>query len=184
MKWFDRILLVILAVMGAVCGFCLISVAIGWPLSENALRGIAALAQETPVRWFLGITSLIALLICARLLYIAIKRSGDYKRTSVVVETTDNGQTLLSYNAIVAMTMRHVKANRYVNGCKVEVNCNSGALVITVRISVAAEASVAELTRELQASVKELVETSGGVSVAGVNVLVESTASVPAPRVE
>ncbi|MDO4543214.1 MAG: alkaline shock response membrane anchor protein AmaP [Clostridia bacterium] len=184
MKWYDRVLLTVLSVLGAVFGLCLISVAIGWPLSESALRGLTALSQEGPVRLIAAILGAIALLICARLLFVAIKKAGDFKRMAVVVESTEAGQTLLSYNAINAMVLRHVRGNKYVTDCKSEVNETNGVIKLTVRIVTTAEASSAELTRQLQASIKDCVEKNGGIKLGSVDVLVENTLNTRGKRVE
>lgn len=182
MKWYDRILLTVLSVFGAVFGLCMVSVAIGWPLDEVALRGISALCQEGIVRWILAVLALLLLLICARLLWVAFKRAGEFGKESVVVESSQGGQTFISREAIVAMVQRHAKENNHVSSCKAKVCSVEDKLELQVRLTVTQGTQIAELTKRLQESIKNCVHSSSGIKIDEVHILVESESAAATSR--
>ncbi len=184
MKWYDRVLLTILSVLGAVFCFCILSVAVGWPLNETALRGIAALCQERILRLVIGVVGLAILAICVRLLWVAIKRSSDFRDSSLLVETTANGQTLVSREAISALVQKHAVENRRIHSAKTTVKAKDGKIELFVQLVVTEETPGAELMRDLQSTIKDCVDKSFGINVDEVHILIKNTSRAVSPRVE
>lgn len=184
MKWYDRTLLAILAVMGAVFGICLISVAVGWPLNEAALKGITSLCQEKIVRIVIAVLAVIALAICARLLWVATKKQTDFRKSHLLVETTEYGQTLISKDAIANIVQKLVKENRKIHFCKTTVKAQNGKNDLTVQLVVTDDTPITELTRELQKTIKDNVEKSSGIEISEVYIIVKNTSGSNSQRVD
>lgn len=174
MKWFDRALIVVISVLGIIVALCFISVAVGWPLNEAALHGMAALAQNGTIRIILAVISIGVVLIGIRLLILGFGRGGV--RDAVLVSSEDNGKTYVSREAICAIALRHCRENRSITDCKAQVLI-SKANDVTIRLNLffAEGADVTTTCALLSQGVKSCVLGYCGLPIKEVALVIEGT---------
>ena len=187
MKWFDRIVLVLVML-------CMLAVSV-------ALIGIALGVLNQPVEQLysvmtngLWVNSLILIVIGAVLILMVIRvlyascgghHGGAVAPATVLLKTTDNGTIRIALSAVDTLVQRCVRSSASVRDVASHIGVDEhDALEIRLRISFAPETVLQEATVQIQNDVCEYVQTHTGVPVQGVQILIDAVGSGQNARVE
>jgi len=166
---------------------CLVSAALGWPLSQPDWASLARIMKVPAGALIVVAAALVVAILCLRLIF-APKTQRERKQAqpaSALIKTTDNGSAYIALAALEVMAQRHIRGNSRVRDCATSIRVvEGGSVVFSVKLSVLPETPLVELTAELQKSLKEYIEEQSGILVQEISVLVESASAAPAARVE
>ena len=126
----------------------------------------------------LSIVGLIILLFSLKILFLSLKINSSREKISYVVKTNDHGEVKISSDTIVGLVY-HV-CNRFsgLKNVKVKVDIIEGQLYINLNGDVIPEINIPDMSKDLQAKVKEHVESCTGVNVSEIRVFI-SNVTVP-----
>lgn len=176
MKLFDKILVVIVAVLMVLSGLFGLMLCLRWPITLTYV----ALTVDMHYLWALALVCILLLAVGIRLLF----APGADKRglpTSALIRRSEIGGAYITLGALNSMVLRHCRANARVRDCKTHIEIAGETLRILVRISATPETVLPELSDELQHSIKEHIEQLSGITVSNVTVRIESTEAQAAP---
>ncbi|MDO4568586.1 MAG: alkaline shock response membrane anchor protein AmaP [Clostridia bacterium] len=165
---FDRILvvlamLVLLAVgVGLIC-MCFI-------FGQEQVASLVALAYSgTPAKVVLACVGALLVIVALRLIVVALRTKGKGDADdAVVVGVYDAGTALITLSTIDMMVQRHCKLNQQVKECYSRVTACEGGVNVSLKLALAYDTPVPGFASELQASLKENIETLSGVTVNGI----------------
>ncbi|HQA08527.1 MAG TPA: alkaline shock response membrane anchor protein AmaP [Syntrophomonadaceae bacterium] len=106
---------------------------------------------------------------------------GESKPTSIVISSSLNGQVSITVAAIKTIITKAVKKVDGVKETRSSVTNGPDGIVIYLHMMINPEISVPEMSRNVQAAVKEHLESIGGLQVSEVRVLVDDFASTNKP---
>lgn len=185
MKWFDRVLLALMLILFIGIGVFAIGIALGplRPVFESFY------AVMTNGLWanvlILCAVGLVMLLIAMRVMYASCVHKSAPMPTTVLLKTTDNGTIRVAISAIDSMVQRAARSAPSVRDLTSRILVmDNDALAIQLRVTFAPDAVLSEATAQVQADVKEYVQTHAGVPVQEVQVFVEAMGNGTAVRVE
>ena len=98
--------------------------------------------------------------------------------TSTMLKSGDNGTAYMTITAIDSQVQRHCRANAKVKECDsvvVPAGESASGISIKLKLSVAPDTVIPELSANLQQSLKEYIETLCGVSVNAIDILIVPT---------
>ena len=183
MKLFDRILLVLLLVFVIVFALALGLLATRIYPAEIIQSFVSLLYADYAIVAMLAVAALLLMAIALRLLFAG---SGTKQKEIVpdttLLQTSDLGATYITISALDAMVQKHCQANpklRTVNSSIQAAGEGASGIAISLKISIAPDTIVPELTGELQQSLKNHVERNAGLPVNSIAVLVEDMAAPP-----
>ena len=173
---FDKFLLVLLLL----CVIALSALCVATAMGFVTLDMIVALIGN---RLILGGGGVVLLAIAFRL-FVAMGKKRDAKNaaapmpTSTMIMSGDNGTAYMTISAIDSLVQRHCRANAKVKECDsvvVPAGEPASGISIKLKLSVAPDTVIPELSANLQQSLKEYIETLCGVSVNAIDILIVPT---------
>lgn len=162
--------------------FILVLAAIALAAAAGRPEIMAAIntALDTPAnRMMVGAIAVVVLVLTIMLMFSLLR--VESKPKSIVVTSSLNGQVSITVAAIKIIIMKAVKKVEGVRDIRSSVSSGADGLVIYLHMMINPEYSVPEMTRSIQAVVKEYLENIGGLQVAEVRVLVDDFGSTNKP---
>ena len=189
MKWFDRVLFVlVMLVLIAVAVFA-IGVALGIGAIQEAFMNFVALMSNGI--WvnslILGLIGALLIVVVLRVLYASCAHpsSGAPIPTTVLLKTTDDGTIRIALSAIDTMVQRSARTSAAVRdvASRIAVTEQDG-IAVQLRVVFAPDTILTEATVQIQNDVKEYVQSHAGVPVQEVQIYVDAVGSAQPVRVE
>jgi len=172
---FFRVLFALLLLFISVLG---VGLSLGWttPLDylDNYLTGVNQ-------RWILGILGVIGILISIMLLRNSLK-SKIPTQTDVIV--TSLGKIKITINALEFMAEKIAKQVSGVKETKPTIKSTSNGIAIFLKVSLAPDVNIPEITAQIQNKIKEHFSKVAGIDVEEVRILVTKLNSDLKSRVE
>ena len=179
-RWIDKLLLVVvLLIIIALAALC-VGIAMSF-VNLSMITNVAGVITNGMIenRLILGGIGLVLLVIALRL-FVAMgkkkeKAAAAPKPVNALILSQDNGTAFISIQALDAMVQRHCRANPKVKECESNIAVGTGedgTIAIGLKLAVNNETVLPEFTKALQDSLKEYVETYGGISVRNVDILI------------
>ncbi len=192
-KWIDKLLLVLVLLLVIALAALCIGIAMSF-ITLDTITNVAGIITNGMIANQLIMAGIgLVLLIFAFRLFIAMgrrKESGTAsapKPSAVLVLTEDHGAAYISIPAIDAMVQRHCRANPKVKECESNITvAEEKSISIQLRLVVSNETVLPEFMKTLQDSLKEYVESYGGINVRSVDILIVIAPAQPkqqTPRV-
>ena len=126
------------------------------------------------------ISAAAAILVIALTVFVLISLFKKQPRqNSVNITSSLNGQVSITIDAIKVIIMKAVKKVEGVKEIRSAVKDGPDGLIITMHMMINPEHSVPEMSKNVQAAIRESLETIGGLTVAEVRVLVDDFAVAP-----
>lgn len=179
-----RIMLALLLILAIVFAFLLLGMSVSVIGSELATMMLARIYEYA--RPLLAIVGLALLAICCLLLFCgrSKKQKVEAAPASTLMQQNEIGGTYIALDAIDSMVQKHCRAVPNVRDCHTSLRALEDGVSIGIRLAVLPDTDVATLTQQLQASLKEYIQSLTGISVKEIGILVENAAEDPAKRVE
>ncbi len=183
-NFFDKFMLVLILLgMIALSALC-IAMSMGLVTFEMVVYPISIITNGLiGNRLILGGAGVVLLAVAFRL-FVAMGKKREVKAaaaatpTSAVMLSGENGTAYISIAAIDQLVQRHCRANAKVKECEslvVAAQEPCTGVNIRLKLSVAPETVVPELSGSLQQSLKQYVESLSGVTVNAVDILIVPT---------
>ena len=172
---FDRILLVLLMLIGVAMGIVMLMIAINF-LTVDMLPPVFALPYGSVLNHILTGAIGILLMIFSFRIMISFNR-GKGKgaaAASTVIAHSELGTSRITLAAIDAMVQRHCRANPAVMDCSSLIATKASAVSVNLKVVLTEEANVAETTAALQSSLREYIQNLTGIAVNDISILVVS----------
>ena len=176
---FDKLLLVLLLLCVIALSALCVATAMGFVTFDMITAPIEVITNGLiGNRLILGGGGVVLLAIAFRL-FVAMGKKRDAKSaaapmpTSTMIMSGDNGTA-----AIDSLVQRHCRANAKVKECDsvvVPAGESASGISIKLKLSVAPDTVIPELSANLQQSLKEYIETLCGVSVNAIDILIVPT---------
>ena len=176
MSLVDRVLLTLYTLTVAIVSLLVMAAYAGFPPSWN-MAGVVSVLE----RWESVPVAALFLVFSLRVLFSGVKRE---RQGTTITHQSDLGDVTITLTAIKNLAQRAAHTVRGVKDAKVGVNLVNGTLVIDARVSTSLDTSAPVISSTLQETIKESVETSTGVIVKEVKVLVEDMSPVNRVRVK
>lgn len=187
LKALDRVLLAILLIIAIVFAFVLLGVASHLVRFEVVAGFIELFYADARNAWILAGSALVLLLICIKLLLCgrgnAQKPDTAAAPASTLMQQTELGGTFISLDAVDGMVQKHCRAQERVRDCHSTLRALDDGVTIGIRLTVLPDTDVAALTQQMQASLREYIQSLTGINVKEIGILVESAAAEPVARV-
>lgn len=180
---FDKFLLVLLLLCVIALSALCVATAMGFVTFDMITAPIEVITNGLiGNRLILGGGGVVLLAIAFRL-FVAMGKKRDAKSaaapmpTSTMIMSGDNGTAYMTISAIDSLVQRHCRANAKVKECDSVVAAGESASSISIKLklSVAPDTVIPELSANLQQSLKEYIETLCGVSVNAIDILIVPT---------
>ncbi len=179
---FDKLLLVLLLLCVIALSALCVATAMGFVTFDMITAPIEVITNGLiGNRLILGGGGVVLLAIAFRL-FVAMGKKRDAGNaaasapTSTMIMSGDNGTAYMTISAIDSLVQRHCRANAKVRDCEsVVVPAGESASGIRLKLSVAPDTVIPELSANLQQSLKEYIETLCGVSVNAIDILIVPT---------
>lgn len=176
---FDRILLALLLIVVILFSFILFAVATGI-LPEQTVTGFIGLfyyAWQNAL--ILAGAGLVLLLIAVKLLFAGRSAKAPAQPATALIRQSDIGGAFIALPAIDSMVQRHCRSKSRVRDCFTTIRASEQGVAVGIRLFVLPDTDVVKLTDELKASLKEYLESLTGITVVGVDILIESVSAAP-----
>lgn len=186
LKVFDRILLALLLIVAIVCAFALLGVA-SQAIPQVMVESFFSLFyNDAGNAWILAGSALVLLAICIKLVFAGRGGKREPEPAAAVMGSAELGSTFVSLSAVDAMVQKHCRAYERVCACHSTLKTGDEGLSVGLRLAVLPDTNIAELSREIQKTLKEYIEGLTGIQVHEVKVLMENATeaqikSVPVP---
>lgn len=132
-----------------------------------------------------GGIGLVILILALRLMFAGKGRAKTAPvPTSALVQAGENGSTYITLAALDSMVQKHVRTNNRIKDCESQVSAVQDGVVIKLKLALMPDTNIPELTKAMQASLKEYIESLSGIHVTEVAILVAATAINSKSRVD
>lgn len=175
----DRVLLGLASVLLILISVYILSLALGLQAAQQATH-LAAIAASTG-RLQAVVLALGVLALSLRLLWVTTFQLAEEQS---VLERTDLGEVRIALRAIESLAKR---ASRQIEGVKdvgVRVARSGEGVVVTVTLDVLPDSHIPSVADTVRQQVRQYLEKTVGLQLAGVQVSVRGVASLHKPRVE
>jgi uncharacterized alkaline shock family protein YloU len=152
--------------------------AMGW--IESLERADVFLA-DADNRWGVGAVSAFLLLLA---LWSLVDLLRTPKERDLVIHESGLGSVEISSVALESMIRRAARDVRDVRDVQPVLRTDQNGLVVMLRMSVSPDATLPEISQDVQQTVQENLEKKAGVHVSSVQVLIRSVTADMRPRVE
>lgn len=129
----------------------------------------------------------LVLLIFALRLFIAMgkknSKAAERQPSAALVLEGEGGSAFITIDAIDSMVQRHCRNNNKIKECESNVRATEAGVSISLKLAALNETVIPDLSREIQQSLKENIETLTGINVKEINVLVVASPPASKPRV-
>jgi len=169
MNVFNRSVLLIFALLVAVFSLLLLLLALPFiPMQyEEALRKFIFDSDVTTL------FAVIMLLLSVKFIFNAMESSGKYDYH--ITNRTELGEIKISFDTIKSIALSSIKNINSIKEAKAQVKDNKGDISIIVNVVFATGTIIPELSKQIQNSVKEAVESATEVAIKEVIVIVEES---------
>lgn len=178
---FDKFLLVLLLLCAIALSALCVAAAMGFVTYEMIVAPIAIVTNGLIAnKLILGAMGVVLLAVSLRL-FVAMGKKKDANKaasnapTSTMIMNGENGTAYITISAIDALVQRHCRSNAKVRECEsviVPASEPASGVSIRLKLSVAPDTVIPELSAKLQQSLKEYIETLCGVSVNATDILI------------
>ena len=165
MQYLDRLFVLLLAVVVALLSLGLMAFSAGL---VEITEAVDLLVAESLL---VGIISLIAFFISARVLQISLAKKSKLKQT--VITSGELGNIKITLGAIKKLVKSIIKQESEVKTIETEVEVEEEGVNISLELEVASSGSISDLAKRLQTEVQEQVSETTGAEVAEVEILIE-----------
>lgn len=177
MNIFDRIMLTIYMLLMA-----LVSLVIGvLPFNLIPLSYINTAVTELSTKWYYSIVGIVLLIISLKLLFSGVKSNGGSREG--IIKPSEFGDIKISTQTFESLALRSVRQISGIKDVKVRVDMTPEGVAIYAKMLVLPDINMPKIVSEVQARMKDYVESMTDVSVKEVRVDVENVAQVVVPRV-
>ena len=184
LKWFDRFLIVLSALVLILIALGALGVGLGM------LRVPFIDFFNLMVGYWVNVVILSA--ICVLILAVAVRmivavsaHPVQVAPQNVLLKTTENGTIRLSLTAVDVMVQRSVRGNSAVRDVSTRLLVTpQETLAIQLRLTLAPDTIVSDLSAQLQSDVRDYVQGHAGVPVQEIAIFVDASPAVSAARVE
>lgn len=188
MKWFDRVLLVLVLLMVLALSVFAIGIAVGAFRTEF----VDFYNLMTNGAWvnslILIAASAVLILMSLRLLFASFAHgvSAPAAPTTVLLKTTDNGSIRVAVSAIDTMVQRSARSSAAVRDVASRIAVDEHeALQIQLRVTFAPDTVVQDASVQIQSEVRDYVQAHSGVPVSSVQIYVDALGTnQPSARLE
>jgi len=168
MGLFDRIILTVLTFIVAAFSAVVILLAAGWLVPLELFWDVL---RDDGGRWLIGVLAGLTFIIAVRFIYYGFHLSGP---DQTLIHESDFGEVRIAIGAIenlVRRVARQVKGVRDVRGW---VNPAGGRLHVRLRVVIAPDVSVPDVSTDIQNAVRQCLGSVVGVEAGDVRVFVEN----------
>ena len=172
---FDRILLVVLMLMGVALGIGFLFMAINF-ITVDMLSLVIALPYAGWIHHIVtGVIGALLLIVSFRIM-IAFNRGKERTpaAASTIIAHNELGTSRITLAAIDAMVQRHCRANPAICDCTSLIATKASTVSVSLKVVLCDEANVAEATAGLQSSLREYIQNLTGIAVNDISILVVS----------
>lgn len=125
-------------------------------------------------RWETGLTGLVFLIVSLKFLLSGIKGN---KYNQMLISTTSLGEISISLVAIENTVIKTVKEIIGVKDVEVKIRNYSDGIRLILKLNIIPDVNIPEITTEIQKNVKEYVETTTGIKIKEIKVLIGNIAT-------
>ncbi|MCG0274982.1 MAG: alkaline shock response membrane anchor protein AmaP [Thermosediminibacteraceae bacterium] len=170
MKLFDRIILFFICFLTAVIS----AVTILFSAKVFSLEFFWTRLVGLYGRWEIGAVAVLFLVGCLWILFSGLR---NQKVPETVISSGELGNVSVSFNAIENLILKVASNIEKIKDVKVRLKHQEGSLLIMLKVILAPDTKIPELTSELQKMVKDYLESMAGISVKSVSINVEDIAA-------
>lgn len=172
----DKLLLVLLLLFVVALSALCLGVAMDFIDGAPIQRYVGIVTNGLAVnRLIMGGAGLLFLILAMRL-FIAMGRRESAPRekapTTALLCAGENGTAYITLAALDSLVQRHCRANQRIKECESSVFSMPNGVGISLKLQVLPDTVIPELSAQLQASLKEYIQTISGISVTGVDILI------------
>jgi uncharacterized alkaline shock family protein YloU len=184
LKVFDKVMLALIIL--AVAVLCVGLIVVCWSgLFDFALMGqvLASTLNSIMARIVITIVCLLLAFLCIRILFVRKRLPAQEQQNmapGVLISAGENGNAYITVAAVEAMALKKARSESTVRECSCKVYPMENSINISMKVVFAADCNIAEQSAKVQNEVKQQIESLTGISVQGVQLLVESAAPAAA----
>lgn len=184
-RWYDRILLFIVAVFLLAAAAVFVSLPLFSSVNIDVTSRLANLPTDS-----LGSTLLIGggailLILSVYLVCVSFARKKVHAPKSITVRQSEVGSVEISLEAIDTLVQKCARSFSEVRDCRSQVTVTQfNDIIIAIKLHIMPDTDIPDLTARMQAELKSYVERISGISVREIKVLVESTGVNLASKVQ
>jgi len=184
-RWYDRILLFIVAVFLAASALLFVAAPLMGGLSQNIGARITNLPFDRTGTILLVAGGAILAVLAAYLFSIAFAKKRIAAPKSVLMRQGEIGSIEINLCALDTLVQKCARGFSSVKDCKSSIAVTQyNDIAVLVRLSIMPDVEIPDLTSRLQTEMKQYVENFSGIPVREVRVIVESAGVNPAARVQ
>lgn len=178
MKHYQRPLVSLYSFLTALLSLLVLFIALGWQAPLDNLQAILA-NQQT--RWIIAAIAIMIFLLAVKLLFDSFQRK---KIIQASIQTTAMGEVNITLDALENMINKSVQTLNGVYNIKPKIKCVPEGIAVFVKVQLAPEINIPEITTKIQEAIKDYLETYAGIKLLEARVLVEHSSSEIKARVE
>lgn len=184
MRLFDRVLLTLYTILIIFLSLGLLCIALNIIPLYSVVNLISRIQYGWPFALILLGISLAFILVSFRLL-LAGFRSSERKPLSTILNITDLGIIRISINTLDTLTQKAVQKFQEVKESKsVILPAEDGSIRIQLKVTILPDVPMPDLSKNIQAKVKEYVEEMSGITVKEVQIYIDNLSTAKQNRVE
>ncbi len=170
----DRLLLILLMLVLLALGLGLLAVSLGFvPL--DILQSIVAFPyRDTQSGWITAGAGLIIVLWAVRMIIGFNRRAKKSGPATAVIAQTEFGTSSITLAAIDEMVRRHCATNQSILNQDSVISVKDNKLVINLKLNLAEDTNIPEVTAALRESLTVYVETLTGIKVGDISMMVST----------
>ncbi len=173
-KIIDKLLLILLMLVLIALGLGLIAVSLGF-VPMGILTGIASFPYQSSVNgWITAGVGLVIVLWAVRMIIGFNRRARSNGPATAVIARTEFGTSTITLAAINDMISRHCAANENVRKQDSDISVKDDKLMINLRLSLAEDTNIPEVTTGLRESLTAYLEGLTGIKVGEISMMVST----------
>ncbi|MGJ0846669.1 Uncharacterized conserved protein YloU, alkaline shock protein (Asp23) family [Tissierella praeacuta DSM 18095] len=169
MKIIDRLIIVLFSLCILILSFCIIVIPFNIP-GFLSVDNIVAIVRNINKNYYYTLAGLIFFMASIRIIFSGFSRKETKSLDSYLITRNEFGEIVIYSNTIVGLVENIVDKFSGMNNIKINVNLPDGQVHIELIGDVSPDINIPEVTKELQAMVKEYVENATGAKVTEVKV--------------
>lgn len=142
-----------------------------------SVNNLSYLLQSIKGNYIYSIIGLIVLLFSLKGILQSIKTNISVENLSYIIKMTDYGEVKISSDTVVGLVYHVCNKFSGLRDIKTKVDIVDGQVIIYLTGEVLPEINIPEITKDLQAKVKEHVENCTGVIVNDIKVIISNVAT-------
>ncbi|WP_353095884.1 alkaline shock response membrane anchor protein AmaP [Tissierella praeacuta] len=177
MKILDRLIIALFSLCILILSFCIIVIPFNIP-GILSVEGIVDIVRSMSKNYYYTLAGVILFIFSIRIIFSGFSRKESKETYSYLTTRNEYGEIVIYSNTIVGLVQNVVDKFSGISNIKINVNLSEGQVYIELIGDVSAGINIPEVTKELQAMVKEYIEDATGAKVNEVKVKA-SNVSVP-----